>query len=250
MTANERYATSGAFRAALQDRLRLAAHGKSEIWLVQRRKFMAFDRLLARLFLTAPERWILKGAVALDFRLGERARGTIDLDLYRSGQEAAATADLQKIQFMDLGDFFSFEVARTSTLDDLIGGIAVRYKVTANLDGRRFEQVTVDVGFDQYISSRPDLIRGPDYFSFAGIPPIQVPTLPLEQHIAEKLHAYTRIYSDGRQSSTAKDLIDLVLIAQNSPFEAERLRHAVTSTFSSRQSQLLPDSFPGRPPNG
>ena len=32
-----------------------------------------FDRLLARLLVVAPNRWLLKGAVALDFRYGAKS---------------------------------------------------------------------------------------------------------------------------------------------------------------------------------
>ena len=51
---------------------------------------------------------------------------------------------------------------------------------------------------------------------FAEITATNVPVLPLEQHIAEKFHAYTRTYQGGRRSSRVKDLVDLVLIASHS----------------------------------
>ena len=50
------------------------------ISLTRLRKEVVFDRLLARLLRVAPHRWLLKGALALDFRLEERARTTMDLD--------------------------------------------------------------------------------------------------------------------------------------------------------------------------
>lgn len=247
MSRIERYKDASSFRASLQDRLRQSASGKDAKWLVRRRKFMVFDRLLARLMVVAPDRWLLKGAVALDFRLGERARATIDLDLYMAETETAAMADLVVAQSLDIGDFFVFYVERTDKLDALVDGIAVRYRIRAELDGRKFEQVTLDVGFDQYIAGAPDLLTGPDFFAFAGIAPIQIPTLPLAQHVAEKLHAYTRIYNDGRRSTRVKDLVDLVLIADNSGFEAERLRQAIEETFAFRGTQDVPQSLPNPP---
>lgn len=39
------------------------------------------QRVMARLLIVAPDRWALKGGIALDFRLGTRARATRDLDL-------------------------------------------------------------------------------------------------------------------------------------------------------------------------
>lgn len=83
----------------------------------------------------------------------------------------------------------------------------------------------------------PDRLLGPDYFAFAGLPPIGVPALPLEQHVAEKLHAYARVYERGRPSSRVKDLVDLVLICAVAAFEARRLRRAIDVTFSTRGTQ-------------
>lgn len=68
MTVSKRYLTAAAFRMALEERLRQAALSKGSAWLTQQRRLMVFDRLLARLLETAPDRWILNGAVALDYR--------------------------------------------------------------------------------------------------------------------------------------------------------------------------------------
>jgi hypothetical protein len=240
MTPKTRYRDAAAFRAALNDRLRISAVGKSEGWLVRRRKFMVFDRLLTRLMIIAPDRWVLKGAVALDFRLGERARSTMDLDLHREDSEAEAMTDLIAAQTLDIGDYFSFQIERTNKLDELEDGTAVRYRVTAQLGGRPFDRVILDVGFDHGIASPPDILLGPDFFAFAGVEPILIPTIPLAQHVAEKLQAYSRTYQENRPSSRVKDLIDLVLIAENSALEASALRSAIEMTFSNRDYHVIP----------
>jgi hypothetical protein len=84
---------------------------------------------------------------------------------------------------------------------------------------------------------------------FAGIEPIEVPVLPLEQHVAEKVHAYTRTYSRGRASSRAKDLVDivLVLVKQLMELDAARLRAALVGVFEKRRQQALPDRLPSPP---
>ncbi len=56
---------------------------------------------------------------------------------------------------------------RTSRLDALLEGDAVCYHVTAEVDGRPFEFVTVDVGFGDPPPLEPDVLRGPDVLSFA-----------------------------------------------------------------------------------
>lgn len=105
-----RYASAAAFRQALKAGLAaLSRDGGAS--LVRLRKSVAFDRLLARLFAVAPDRWVLKGGLALDYRLGNRARVTMDVDLAGPDGEDATTADLLAVQELDLGDHFSFAIA-------------------------------------------------------------------------------------------------------------------------------------------
>lgn len=216
-----RYATGGAFRVALEQRLATLAQ-QTGVPLVRLRKLVAFDRLMARLLAVAPNRWVLKGAVALHFRLGPWFRTTKDLDLGRQDSEEAATADFLAAQSVDLGDYFTFAIERTGPLDSDMEGATVRYHMTAQLAGRRFEDVKVDVGFGDPPVTDPELVRGPDLLAFADIPPIVVPALSLKQHVAEKLHAYTRRYSGGTASTRVKDLTDLVTMSSFFAFEAGR----------------------------
>ena len=223
-----RYASAPPFRQALEARLGSArrAGGSS---LARRRKEVVFDRLLARLVAVAPERWILKGALALDYRFGDRARTTRDVDLAMRGDEASATADLLAAQALDLDDFFNFAIERTGTLDRLVDGAAVRYHAVAELAGRTFDAFVLDVGFDQPAGVEPDVVRA----------------LPLEFAVAEKVHAYTRAYGDRMLASTrVKDLVDLVLIASEAGLDARRLREALDVTFSHRETHPLPARLP------
>ncbi len=75
-----RYASGTAFRRALEDRLQ-ASSLTSGVPLDRLRKMVAFDRLLARLVADGQENWVLKGGLALQLRLGTRARTTRDMDL-------------------------------------------------------------------------------------------------------------------------------------------------------------------------
>ncbi len=242
-----RYASAGAFRRALE--MRLATHardtGRS---MVRKRKEVAFDRLLARLFVVAPERWVLKGALALDYRFSDRARTTKDIDLATAGDEASATADVLAAQALDVGDFFNFAIERTSARDRLAEGAAVRYHVRAELAGRVFDEFLLDVGFDPPTGIELDRLRGPDLLAFAEIAPVEVPAIPIEFHMAEKLHAYSRVYGVGSVGSTrVKDLIDLALIASEARLDARKLRTALETTFGRRASHGLPARLP-RPP--
>lgn len=242
-----RYATPEAFRAALDQRLKNHA-AQTRIPLVRLRKTIAFDRFLARLVAVASDRWVLKGALALDLRLGSGTRTTKDIDLGRHDDEAAATDDFLAAQALDLGDFFTFTVQRTPALDAAGDFSAVRYRVHAELAGRRFEEFPIDIAFSDPLAWRPDRLRGTELLDFAGIERIELPVLPLEQHVAEKLHAYTRSYgTDSGPSTRPKDLIDIVLVKHSAPLNAAALRTALDATFTTRALQPLPSVVPAPP---
>jgi hypothetical protein len=240
------YKSGAAFRQALEQRL-LDRSREAGTSLVRLRKAVVFDRLLARLSIAARDRWVLKGALALDFRLGERTRTTKDMDLIRNDSEEAATADLIAAQALGLDDFFNFDIEKVGPPGDDLEGAAMRYRVRAELGGRRFEDVIVDIAFFDPLGWKPEKIMGPNILEFAGIKPIEVPILPLEQHVAEKVHAYTRTYSRGRASSRSKDLVDIVLVKQSMVLDAARLHTALVGVFEKRRQHPLPDRLPPPP---
>ena len=79
MPSPRTYATAGAFRKALEERLKRASL-TDRIDLNRLRRQVAFDRLLARLFREEPAPWVLKGGYALELRF-KAARSTVDIDL-------------------------------------------------------------------------------------------------------------------------------------------------------------------------
>jgi predicted nucleotidyltransferase component of viral defense system len=244
-----KYETPKAFRTALEQRLKNEAQASGTA-LVRLRKRVAFERFLARLAASESGGWMLKGAFALELRLGLRTRTTKDIDLGRADDEEAATKHLNAATGVDLGDFFSFEARRTPALDAATGFRAVRYTVRADLDGRRFEQFPTDVAFGESPPIQAESFFTANVLGFADVATPQLPVVPLEQHVAEKLHAYTGSYGqDARESTRVKDLIDLVLIGELTDLEAERLSRALATTFEERARQPLPAAVPQPPPS-
>jgi len=242
-----RYATAAAFRQALEGRLRAEA-AETGLSIVRLRKRVAFELLLRRLVAVAPNRWVLKGALALDFRFPTGARSTRDMDLGRTDDEDAAVEDFAAAQELALDDYFTYAVVRTDAFDDADEFRAIRFHVTAELAARVFEEFVVDVGFADSATWTPDEIETSDLLSFAGIERIRVPAFPLPQHLAEKVHAYTRKYGpSGRESTRPKDLVDILLIAKSESVDAAALRNAVETTFAQREQQPLPSSLPPPP---
>ena len=104
-----RYQSGSAFRRALETRLRDQSLA-SGLPLVRLRKMVAFDRLLARLIRSQPDQWVLKGGLALQLRLGDRARTTKDIDLLSLTEPNRVFDSLREAVSLDLGDWFNFEV--------------------------------------------------------------------------------------------------------------------------------------------
>jgi predicted nucleotidyltransferase component of viral defense system len=240
-----RYGDGGSFRQALEQRLKTRA-GEDGASLARDRKRVAFDRLLARLATIAPDSWLLKGGFALDLRLAERARATKDVDLDWQAAEAELLDALLEAAEWDAADFFAFNIERTGSPQDRLGG-SHRFRVAATLGGRPFETFLLDIGLRPEPIAGIETLKTPDLLSFAGIEPVTVRVVPLELQIAEKLHAYTRTHENNRPSTRTKDLVDLSLIAELSTLDAARLREAIDTTFASRITDQLPSSLPPPP---
>ena len=195
--------------------------------------------------------WVLKGGYALEMRF-HMARSTKDLDLTvrsaqgRGGDSQSLRERLQLAASVDLPDFFVFIVGEAMAELNQAPEGGARFPVDARLDGRTFVQFHVDLGIGDEILEPLERIEGKDWLGFAGIPAVVVPALSVEQHWAEKFHAYTR----PRESpnSRVRDLVDLVLILEHDTPMPERVTAAVDATFRRRGTHSVPDVVP-KPPS-
>lgn len=240
-----KYDNGSAFRRALEDRLRTESL-QTSMPLTRLRKMVAFDRYLARLVKDQPGRWILKGGLALQLRLGTASRTTKDIDVLLLDSELDISLALQKAGVVELEDWFSFEVGKAEVGPDVPGGR--RYPVRAILDSRPFETFHIDIGVNDPLVEPPVQLVTPGLLAFAGIQPTTIPCYPVTQQIAEKLHAYTRLHASG-ESSRVKDFVDMILMAAVAEIQADKLRQALAATFSQRGTHPLPNRLPPPPRN-
>ena len=239
------YTSGRAFRQALEIRLREQSQ-QTATPLVRLRKLVAFDRLLARLALSQPQSWLLKGGLALQLRLAEKARLTKDVDLLLRQPLADSRALLQRGASVDLGDWFVFEIAEATPAPEHARATVRRFPVHSLLDGRTFEDFHVDVGVGDPVIGAADVLVMPPILAFAGLEATAFPAYPLTQHIAEKVHAYTQTHPSG-EDTCVRDLVDLLLIAGHATFQSSVLRQAMAVTFTSRATHLIPDLLPEPP---
>lgn len=207
MPGNRKYKSPGAFRQALEERLRtISSREGTDFQRLSRQ--VAFDRFLARLFSAPTGDWILKGGYAMELRF-VTARSTRDLDFtLRGGSAESALDHLQRAGALEIGDFFSFRVGEA--MMDLsaapYGG--ARYPVESRLDGRTLVRFHIDVGIGDAILEPIEIMTTRDWLAFAEIASPSVMMIAREQQFAEKIHAYTlpRSSPNSRAPSAALEL--------------------------------------------
>jgi hypothetical protein len=248
MPSPRTYATAGAFRRALEERLKRASR-TDQIDPNRLRRQVSFDRLLARLFREDPAPWVLKGGYALELRF-KAARSTVDIDLTVQRVAASAGGDenqvvrqmLQSAAAVALGDWFEFTIG--PPVMDLTaapyGG--ARYPVEARMDERIFARFHLDAGVGDVIMRPLETIVCRDWLGFAGIESSRVLMIAREQQFAEKIHAYT--LPRNAPNSRVKDLVDLALLIRSGGLDKQRILDALRLTFERRGTHDLASLLP------
>jgi hypothetical protein len=216
------------------------SNAAAEAGVVPRRIHLvaAIDRLLARLLQSAPRQWAVKGGYANRLRRPDDARFTGDLDLRIDAAIEAAPELLASGFAVDLADDFSYEVGSPpASLEGPPGG-GLRFVVVGRLAGTELLRFNVDV-------SSADVVVG-DFESCLSDPVVErlgfrrsrFPVYPVNQHVAEKLHALT--LPRDVENTRARDLVDLVWFVRHFTFCSDRLAIACIATFERRATHSWP----------
>jgi len=244
MPSPKTYATAGAFRRALEERLKRASL-TDQIDPNRLRRQVSFDRLLARLFREESAPWVLKGGYALELRF-KAARSTVDIDLTVQRVAASASGDqnqivremLQSAADISLGGWCVIK-DRPASMDLTAapyGG--ARYPVEARMDERIFARFHLDAGVGDVVMRPLETIVCRDWLGFAGIESSRVLMIAREQQFAEKIHAYT--LPRDAANSRVKDLVDLALLIGSGGLDKQRIMEALRLTFERRGTHDLP----------
>lgn len=256
MNAPRTYESARAFRQALESRLkRLAEAENADIQRLRRQ--IAFDRLLARIFIGPDRGWALKGGYALELR-STASRTTRDIDLTlmhpsslpmpESSIAERLLEELRERTAKDPGDFFVFLIGQPTMDIDAAPYGGSRYPVTAQMDGRTFVKFHVDIGVGDAVIELVEHLTGRDWLDFADIAAPTITCISKEQQFAEKLHAYT-MPNRPRPNSRVKDLVDMVLMIRRFDLDLERLASSIAATFTRRDSHPIPETL-ASPPDG
>ncbi len=244
----QRYKSPESFRAALEARLAtIAADGGIALERLRRRA--VFERLLARLEYAAPGSWVVKGGVAMEVRLPDRARRTKDLDLATRASTDTSSIHEQLVEALGqdpFEDYFVFVVSapKVLALDDA-GRPGWKFSVDARLAERTFAPVTMDVVERSEEITETARVTYPTLVGFAALPPVVIELVEPTQHFAEKLHAYTR--EGARVNTRTKDLPDMVLLIEDGLAPDADLYRVADHVFAVRNTHALPDRLESPP---
>ena len=247
------YSTAGAFRRALEERLRRISQTE-QIDVNRLRRQISFDRLLARLCREEPAPWILKGGYAQELRF-KAARATVDIDLTfqrvvattaeRSDINRVVREMLQNAAATLLGDWFEYTIGPPVMDLEAAPYGGARYPVEARMDARIFARFHLDVGIGDVVMQPLETMECRDWLGFAGIERSRVRMIPREQQFAEKVHAYT--LPRRASNSRVKDLVDLALLISGSGLDSQRILDALRLTLESRGTHSLPPDLASPP---
>jgi hypothetical protein len=191
--------------------------------------------------------WVLKGGYAMELRY-RHARSTKDLDFtmrfapHGSQERDPILESVREAVAADIGDFFTYRVAKASAALEGAPYGGARYPVECRLGGRTFSRFHLDIGIGDLMMEPADTMKCRDWLAFARIHPATVPTICPEQQFAERIHAYTLPRSEGA-NSRVRDLVDMFLLVTSGSLLAERIRTAIVGTFGRRGTHSIPEDL-------
>ena len=215
------------------------------------------DRFLSRVFAEGEEsEWLLKGGTAMLARV-PKSRSTKDLDLASTGAADldAAQQALEQAAARDLGDHVRFQLtrARATGRGENQPGVATRRLVFTCLDantGRRISDIPIDVVVGPPPVGRVETIEPSTRLQLGRpVPSHPYRLFPISDQVAEKVTATMSTYN-GRPSSRAKDLVDIVTIARTQRVDLRELQMAIDakralSKLDSFTTFTVPDGWDG-----
>jgi len=179
--------------------------------------------------------FVLKGGVALELRLRDRARATKDLDVILNRYEG----DLLEALEDSLAEPYEGFTFRRKGEELRMKNGAVRVKIQVSFRGREWGTLEVDVAPSEG-ETEVDLLPGIPLLEHFGITgPEEIECLSLRHHVAQKFHAMSKPAPPGRRNDRFRDLVDLLLMrALVTDYPA--LREACQEVFARRATHAWP----------
>lgn len=260
MSDPERYASPMALERAIGDRIRTRVTQEADERqlppgreraafesrrIAQLRRDVAMQRAVVRLIRHAPERWVVKGGIALQLRL-DPSRPSLDIDIVDRADPMdrdLQVRDLTAAFAQRLDDRFEFEVGRpTFNGEDR----STTIPVTALLGRKEFARFEVDIAPSGSHADAEQMTMSLPIDVELGDAEVEVAVMRVEPQVADKVCAMFELHGAARDvpSHRWRDLADVAMLAQQvDGIEAADLLAAVTAE-AARRTDTLPEGLP------
>jgi len=201
---------------------------------------MIMAGLLERAAVGGDPRFIVKGGVALELRLRDRARATKDIDVVLQHAEADLARTLEHALTGHSYQGFTF---RRKGEPLLLENGTVNMEVAVSYRGGAWTSISVDIARAEPGESEIEWVRAIPLTEVFGVTgPAVLPCLPLRLHIAQKLHGMTLPPRPGKRNDRFRDLIDLLLM-EELVTDYSGLREACEAVFRTRGTHNWPPAL-------
>lgn len=241
---NRRPQTPQALRRSLNARLAAEASRRGVVPAPVRKQYV-FALLFRRMFGQDSGQWMVLGGNALLLRTGG-GRFTQDIDVSRAeawSDENTLLEELRDIAARDVGDGFRFEMTHATGHEHVdrygYGSKAAKVHARAYLGGEEFESFSIDVSARRHVTGPVDrIIPTPviDHETLRDLP--EIPVVPIENHLADKVCAMYERHRGGKPSTRYRDLADIVRIVNDLEISADRLAEILRHERNRRQLTL------------
>ncbi|WP_203924721.1 glycosyltransferase family 4 protein, partial [Rugosimonospora africana] len=264
----------------LNERAREFADRRGTTVEAERQQFV-LQRVMARIFTSHPDAWMIKGGQTLLARWAD-GRATSDIDLVGRDPNhldpderimAPPTREEMVARYtealnLDLGDHLTFELTYDG---DLQHGLGARLKHTALLDGRVVGEVSVDLAPPRTrpMWEPPEMIDFPEHILSTGHPD-ESPQLRVISLTDTLAHKVSGMFTQGVKTEQTKcgdclprsqglwscqtgdlpyrvqDMVDTLMIATRGSFDAPTVQKMLHEEFSWRIEQGEPLRVPSK----
>jgi hypothetical protein len=188
--------------------------------------------------------FVLKGGVAMELRLGGKARATKDVDLIFFGDPESLGEDLDRA----LADAYSGFSFQRHEIEQGGGGRFQRFDIKLLFQSRSWGTLRLEVAGPDSPAVDAESVQAISIDEFGLSGPETIFCLSLRYQIAQELHAVTERFPD-RENERFRDLIDLIICGElvedfGEVKEACRDVFAVRGTHSWPPELIVPGTWP------
>jgi hypothetical protein len=185
--------------------------------------------------------FLLKGGLAMELRLRLRARATGDYD---AAFRARATEVIDRLDEALAAPWNNFDVTRDAP-ESIPNTKAVRVRLRLSYKGRSWGSVQLEMA---PVEGR--MGREVDRIKAMSLDPLQVPLpevancVSLRYQVAQKLHACTEVFDEGRENDRFRDVMDILLV-EDLLYDVglDHVREACVDIFMVRDKHAWPPTL-------